>query len=475
MTQIPMSSPDLTSAEMSAVEQVLQTRYLSIGPQIAAFEEALASYTGVKQGIGVNSGTSGLHLCVIAADIQQGDLVITTPFSFIASANCIMYERAIPVFVDVDPATGNIDPALVVAAVDALARDMTSSSGQRWLPPACDRSEAGRLKAILPVHAFGQPADMDPILDVARQHGLPVIEDSCEAIGAEYKGRKAGSLGDAGVLAFYPNKQMTTGEGGMVITDREDWANLIRSLRNQGRDIFDAWLNHTRLGYNYRLDELSAALGLVQAQRIDELLAKRAQVAQWYNERLAPGVAAGNEWIERPYLAATTTRMSWFVYVVRIKPPADRRPGDAGPARGRRPESPLLYANSLAAFLRSNVRLSAGRFPGHRVSRGCLFGAALFRRDDRGSSGPRLPGATAGRSLSGRVLPMARVPHSGVGGGFAVVRVSRAVARPEWPGLGGALVGPTSSRPAGGRHRRVGRQHGAHSPGYRALSSGASA
>jgi dTDP-4-amino-4,6-dideoxygalactose transaminase len=186
------------------------------------------------------------------------------------------------------------------------------------------------LKAILPVHAFGQPADMDPILEVAREHGLAVIEDACEALGAEYKGRKAGTLGDAAVFAFYPNKQMTTGEGGLIVTDRDDWADLFYSLRNQGRDVFDAWLNHTRLGYNYRLDEMSAALGLAQIKRIDELLAKRARVAGWYNERLAD-----IERVERPAIAPTTTRMSWFVYVVRIRPPADRdevmrRLADAG-------------------------------------------------------------------------------------------------------------------------------------------------
>jgi dTDP-4-amino-4,6-dideoxygalactose transaminase len=319
-----MSSPDLSSDEISAVEQVLQTRYLSIGPKLLAFERELAACAGVEHGIGVNSGTSGLHLCVIAAGVQPNDMVITTPFSFIASANCIVYERAIPIFVDVDPATGNIDPSLVCEAVKALVGGGTSIESKRWLPPACNLSADSRLKAILPVHAFGQPADMDPILEVARQHDLFVIEDSCEAIGAEYKGRRAGSLGDAAVFAFYPNKQITTGEGGMVVTDREDWANLVRSLRNQGRDVFDAWLDHTRLGYNYRLDEMSAALGLAQMRRIDELLAKRARVAQWYNERLAPGVATANERIERPYVAPATTHMSWFVYVVRIRPPADR-------------------------------------------------------------------------------------------------------------------------------------------------------
>jgi dTDP-4-amino-4,6-dideoxygalactose transaminase len=160
---------------------------------------------------------------------------------------------------------------------------------------------------------------MDPILEVAAQYRLAVIEDACEALGAEYKGRKAGMLGDAGVLAFYPNKQMTTGEGGMIVTDNGAWADLFRSLRNQGRDVFDAWLSHSRLGYNYRLDELSAALGRVQIRRVEELLAKREQVAQWYNERLA-GLAL----VERPAVAPTTSRMSWFVYVVRVHPPASR-------------------------------------------------------------------------------------------------------------------------------------------------------
>ena len=367
-----MSSPDLTGAEVSAVDHVLQTPYLSIGPQIAAFEGALASYTGVKHGIGVHSGTSGLHLCVIAADVQQGDLVITTPFSFIASANCILYERAIPVFVDVDAATGNVDPALIVQAAQAL-QDPASAEGRRWLAPALrsagDPATVGRLKAILPVHAFGQPVDMDPILEVARQYGLSVIEDSCEAIGAEYKGRKAGSLGDAGVFAFYPNKQMTTGEGGMVVTDREDWANLARSLRNQGRDVFDAWLNHTRLGYNYRLDEMSAALGLAQMRRIDELLAKRARVAQWYNERLAPaaaagpGAAPGNERIERPHLAATTTRMSWFVYVVRIKPPADRNKVMQVLQEAGIPSRPYFTPIHLQPFYAQTFGYRRGDFP----------------------------------------------------------------------------------------------------------------
>ena len=268
--EITMSGPDITEVEIKAIEAVLRTSHLSIGPRITKFEEQFAAYIGARYAAAVNSGTSGLHLVVIAAGVQEGDLVITTPFSFIASANCILYERALPVFVDVDPATGNIDPDLIVEAIEAL-------TNERRFPPSSRHSSFAvrRPKAILPIHAFGQPADMDPILEVARRYNLAVIEDACEAIGAEYKGRKAGTLGDAAVFAFYPNKQITTGEGGMIVTDDEEWANLFRSLRNQGRDTFNAWLSHARLGYNYRLDEMSAALGLAQMRRIEELLSKR--------------------------------------------------------------------------------------------------------------------------------------------------------------------------------------------------------
>jgi dTDP-4-amino-4,6-dideoxygalactose transaminase len=286
-----MSSPDLTEAELAAVMEVLKTPHLSLGPRLEAFERALAAYVGAPCAVGVNSGTSGLHLAVIAAGVGEGDEVITTPFSFVASANCVLYERGTPVFVDVDPQTGNLNPALI----------------ERALTP--------RTKAILPVHAFGQPADMDPILDLARAHGLAVIEDACEAFGATYKGRPAGTLGEVGVFAFYPNKQMTTGEGGMLVTAREDWEALFRSLRNQGRDVFNRWLQHARLGYNYRLDEMSAALGLAQLRRIDKLLRKREQVAGWYNTRLQN--AAG---VHLPSVAPTTTRTSWFVYVIRLAP-----------------------------------------------------------------------------------------------------------------------------------------------------------
>ncbi len=361
MTQlpIPMSSPDITGAEIDAVNAVLRTSMLSIGPQIDAFERAGAALVGARHGLGVNSGTAGLHLGIIASDVQPGDLVITTPFSFIASANSILYERGVPVFVDVDPQTGNIDPALVAEAANDLIQEAGSRKQERWLPRVRhDAAGQQQLKAILPVHAFGQPADMDPILDVARRYSLRVIEDACEAIGAEYKGRKAGTLGDMGVFAFYPNKQMTTGEGGLVVTNNDDWADLFRSLRNQGRDVFDAWLNHSRLGYNYRLDELSAALGVAQLHRLAELLAKRERVAGWYNTRLGE-----EELIEVPQIAATTTRMSWFVYVVRIKPPANRDEVLKRLAAAGVPSRPYFTPIHLQPFYRDKFGYQRGDFP----------------------------------------------------------------------------------------------------------------
>jgi dTDP-4-amino-4,6-dideoxygalactose transaminase len=305
-----MSSPDLTDEERQAVARVLETPNLSMGSQITAFEESIKAYTGSQYAIGVSSGTAGLHLCVRAADIQAGDLVITTPFSFIASTNVLLYEGAVPVFVDVEPRTGNIDPHLVFAAAQDIMQGGKNS--QAWLPPK-GASVESKLKAILPVDVFGQPADLEPILNTAWKYKLKVIEDSCEALGASYKGRPAGTLGDYGVFGFYPNKQITTGEGGMVITDDGDAANLMRALRNQGRAPGDIWLQHTLLGYNYRLDEMSAALGVIQMRRLDEMVSKRNQVADWYSQRIKeiPG-------IEIPTILPSTTRLTWFVYVIRL-------------------------------------------------------------------------------------------------------------------------------------------------------------
>lgn len=307
--KIPMSSPDITDAERRAVQDVINTPILSMGSRIKEFEQAFCNETGAKYAIGVSSGTAGLHLCVRAAGIEAGDYVITSPFSFVASTNVLLFENAIPVFVDVDPKTGNINPEIAADAAKNI---------EKYLPRTSHVAPR-TLKALLPVDVFGQPANMDAINAIAAQHGLRVIEDSCEALGATYKGRKAGTLGEFGVFAFYPNKQITTGEGGMIITNDEKAAQLMQALRNQGRAPGDTWLSHTYLGYNYRLDEMSAAIGTVQLNRLDELLTKRETIAGWYAERLGHIPE-----IELPLIESNTTRMSWFVYVIRVQPGIDR-------------------------------------------------------------------------------------------------------------------------------------------------------
>jgi dTDP-4-amino-4,6-dideoxygalactose transaminase len=352
---IPLSCPDITDRERQAVAAVLETAVLSGGSAVARFEQAIASYVGTAHAIAVNSGTGGLHLSIIAAGVRDGDLVIATPFSFVASANCILYERAIPIFVDVDPTTGNLNPILVAEA----AHDLTTGgpAARRWWPRNI-RPGPAQLKALLPVHVFGQPADMDPLAAVALAHDLAIIEDACEALGATYRGRPAGTLGQIAVFSFYPNKPLTTGEGGMVVTDRDDWAALVRSLRNQGRDLLDDWLTHLRLGYNYRLDELSAALGWTQMLRVEELLARRARVAHWYNQRLT-----GLEWVELPATDSTTTHRSWFVYVVRIKPPAARHAVMRHLSAAGIPSRPYFPPIHLQPFYRERFGYQRGDFP----------------------------------------------------------------------------------------------------------------
>ncbi len=356
-----MSSPDLTQTEREAVLAVLNTPNLSMGQEILDFEQAICAYTGAKHALGVNSGTAGLHLCIRAAGIQEGDWVLTTPFSFVASTNVILFERAIPVFVDVDPLTGNIDVACVRDAVGDLRAG--GSAARRWLPRQGVKgdgvqNDAPRLKAILPVDVFGQPADLDPILEVAQANNLKVIEDSCEAIGATYKQRPAGRVGDYGVFAFYPNKQMTVGEGGVIVTDDDEAANLMRALRNQGRAPGDTWLQHTHLGYNYRLDEMSAALGRVQVSRLDELLDKRAQVARWYEARLAeiPGV-------EIPVVLPETTRMSWFVYVIRLFRGIDRDRVSKELKKRGIPNRPYFIPIHLQPYVAAQFGYREGDYP----------------------------------------------------------------------------------------------------------------
>lgn len=361
--KIPMSSPDLGEAERNAVEAVMRTPNLSMGAEIQTFERAFIDYCGCSHAIGVSSGTAGLHLCVRAAQIQRGDLVITTPFSFVASANVLLFEGAVPVFVDIDRLTGNIDPALVQQAATDLRRG--GEQALNWLPrqgaPSNDSgiyNTSPRLKAILPVDVFGQPAEMDSIRRVADDFKLVIIEDSCEALGAEYKGRKAGTLGDYGVFAFYPNKQITTGEGAMIVTDDDQGAELMRSLRNQGRAPGDTWLQHTYLGYNYRLDEMSAALGRVQMSRLDELVSKRLRVVDWYLERLA-----GLPQVETLHVADSTSRMSWFVFVVRFQDGAERDRIAAGLAQAGIPARPYFVPIHLQPYMAARFGFKEGDFP----------------------------------------------------------------------------------------------------------------
>lgn len=285
---IPLSRPDISAADRRAVMRVLRSPFLSIGPEVAAFERELARFVGTRHAVALASGTAALHVAMAACGVGKGDEVVTTPFSFVSSANAALFVGARPVFMDIDPETLNVDPAGVEKAVTR------------------------RTRAILPVHVFGLPCDMRPILATARRRGLAVVEDACEAIGATYRRRQAGTFGDCALFAFYPNKQMTTGEGGALVTDDARIAELARSLRNQGRGPSGGWLEHVRLGYNYRLDEMSAALGRSQLARLPAILERRAAVAMEYRRRLAgiPGLRL----LETP----NGMTRSWFVYVAML-------------------------------------------------------------------------------------------------------------------------------------------------------------
>ena len=287
--RIPLSAPDVTDADIEAVVGVLHTSRLALGPKMEEFEEAVAKYAAAPYGIALASGTAGLHLGLAALNIGEGDEVILPSFTFIAAANAVLYRRALPVFADIDPLTLNLNP-------ESVARAITS-----------------RTRAVIVVHTFGCPADLDPLLRIAAAHGLKVIEDACEALGATYRGRRVGGFGDLGVFGFYPNKQITTGEGGIVVTRDHELAETIRALRNQGRRPEDGWLDHSLLGYNYRLSEMNCALGLSQLERIDSILARRENRAVCYTEHLRtiPEVAT-------PVLEIEGRRLSWFVFVVRL-------------------------------------------------------------------------------------------------------------------------------------------------------------
>ena len=289
-----MSFPDINEDDIKEVLGVIKSGRLALGPKTISFENAMADYIGVKHAIAVSSGTSALHLIVRSLGLGPGDEVLVPSFTFVASVNAILFERAKPIFVDIEGETFNIDP-------EDLERKITP-----------------KTKAIMVVDVFGHPAEWDSILKIAEEYDLKIIDDSCEALGAEYKGRKIGSFGDAAAFAFYPNKQITTGEGGIIVTNDDNIAQAARSMRNQGRNEMSAWLEHQILGFNYRMDEMSAALGLSQLKRIESFLQKRERVASYYTELLSE-VEEIETPIVKPYV-----RMSWFVYVVKLKKGLDR-------------------------------------------------------------------------------------------------------------------------------------------------------
>lgn len=291
---IPLAQPNISQQEIDLVLEVLRSGVLSMGDKVREFERRMASLSGRSFAVACSSGTAGLHLAVRALGIGEGDEVITTPFSFVASANCILYEHARPRFVDIEEETLGLDPALA----DAAASD--------------------RTRAVLPVHVFGNACRIEEIEALAESRGWALIEDACEALGTTINDRPLGSFGHASVFAFYPNKQITTGEGGMLVTDDASLAELCASMRNQGRDTDGTWLRHVRLGFNYRLDELSAALGVAQLRRREELRRGRNRVAKAYAERLAQ-----RDWLELPK-AREGSDVDWFVYVIRLSESIDR-------------------------------------------------------------------------------------------------------------------------------------------------------
>lgn len=330
---VPLAQPNIGPDEFALVKEVLQSDTLAMGPFTADFEAALAARVGRRYGIACSSGTAGLHLAVDALGVGEGDEVITTPFSFVASANCILYQGARPRFVDIEEETLGLDPDRVEAAIGP------------------------RTRAILPVDVFGHPCRIGELAEIAERRGLRMVEDACEAIGSSLNGRPLGSFGEASVFAFYPNKQITTGEGGMVVTDDGDLARIMRSARNQGRDEDGTWLRHVRLGWNYRMDELSAALGLAQLRRLGELRSGRDRVVAAYAQALGDF-----GWMTLPTARAGAS-VDWFVYVVQLDPRYDRdRMIEQLAARGV-PARPYFAPIPLQPFYRDRLGHVPGDFP----------------------------------------------------------------------------------------------------------------
>jgi perosamine synthetase len=331
--RIPLARPDLGDRELELVTQVLRSDVLALGPFAPRFEAAIAAAVDRNEAIACSSGTAGLHMGVRALGIGDGDEVITTPFSFVASANCLLYERATPRFVDIEEDSLGMDPDRVAAAATA------------------------RTRAILPVHVFGRPCRIAALSVQARDRGWSIIEDSCEGLGSSVNGRALGSFGDVAVFAFYPNKQITTGEGGMVVTDDPSLAEAMRSMRNQGRDADGTWLRHVRLGFNYRLDELSAALGVAQMERIDDLRRGRERVVRAYERALG-----GKDWVTLPR-AGEGESVDWFVYVARLHPEIDRDALIGSLAEHGVASRPYFTPLHLQPFYRETFGFRPGDFP----------------------------------------------------------------------------------------------------------------
>ena len=332
---IPVAKPVIGEREEELVLEVLRSRHLSLGPKLAAFEDAFAAWSGAPHPSAVSSGTAGLHLALRAAGVEAGDEVVTTPFSFVASANSILYEGARPIFCDIDRRTLNIDPEAAATAVGE------------------------RTAGLLPVHIFGYPAAMDRLERLAAAHGLWIVEDACEALGAAHAdGRRVGARGNPAVFAFYPNKQMTTGEGGVVVSPTADVKASIDSERNQGRAPNMDWLDHDRLGFNYRLSDVACALGIAQLERLDDMLAARVRIADLYSEALADV-----EGLELPCPDTDGDRRSWFVYVVQVPPGVDRDDTIRRLRAAGIESKPYLPAIHLMSFYRERFGHREGEFP----------------------------------------------------------------------------------------------------------------
>jgi perosamine synthetase len=332
---IPLARPVLGEPEERAVLDVLRSGQLSLGPRVPAFERAFAARVGAPWASAVSSGTAGLHLALRAVGVKDGDEVLTSPFSFVASANAAIYERARPVFADIDPVTLNLDPQAAAAAVTA------------------------RTRALLPVHIFGYPADMPAFERLAREHDLGIVEDACEALGAVHAdGIAVGGRGHPAVFGFYANKQLTTGEGGMVTLEDETLKGRIDSERNQGRAPDMGWLDHDRLGFNYRLSDIACALGLAQLERLDDMLAARGRVAGLYREALA-----GIEDLGLPCPDSGGERRGWFVFVVQLPHGVDRDATIRALAAKEIQSKPYLPAIHLMSFYRERFGYREGEFP----------------------------------------------------------------------------------------------------------------